>query len=78
MSVRPFGSMGRGWARGCQVVSTQMILTALTLDDVTKEVRQRRWRREEVPGRSPGHARVEGEGKEEALTKETEEQQTAG
>lgn len=48
-----------------------MILTALTLDDVTKEVRQHRWRREEVPGRSPGHASVEGEGKEEALTKET-------
>lgn len=48
-----------------------MILTALTLDDVTKEVRQHRWRREEVPGRSPGHASVEGEGKEDALTKET-------
>lgn len=55
-----------------------MILTALTLDDVTREVRQHRWRREEVPGRSPGHASVEEEGKEEALTKETEEQQTVG
>lgn len=55
-----------------------MILTALTLDDVTKEVRQHRWRREKVAGRSPGRSSVEGDGKEEELTKDTEEQQTVG